>query len=177
MKCSSNRFGADHGTVCRGSACIGISIGLLPGRLDRGRLRGPMKENLRGDRDFEVLRIHDVEGEAGRVGGWRRMLPATLQFLITMIACAINKLDYTQEEVRVLPPPSGACRATAPTTIARASRPSITVLPDSRSNARPATRRGGSGRPVSTSIAAASRSPRARTTGFGASRATRACRA
>ena len=32
------------------------------------------------------------------------MLPATLQFLITMIACAINermqrKLDYTQEEV------------------------------------------------------------------------------
>jgi hypothetical protein len=35
------------------------------------------------------------------------MLPATLQFLITMIACAINermqrKLDYTQEEVRVL---------------------------------------------------------------------------
>ena len=38
---------------------------------------------------------------------WRSMLPATLQFLITMIACAINermqrKLDYTQEEVRVL---------------------------------------------------------------------------
>ena len=35
------------------------------------------------------------------------MLPATLQFLITMIACAINermqrKLDHTQEEVRVL---------------------------------------------------------------------------
>ena len=35
------------------------------------------------------------------------MLPAALQFLITMIACAINermqrKLDYTQEEVRVL---------------------------------------------------------------------------
>jgi hypothetical protein len=35
------------------------------------------------------------------------MLPATLQFLITMIACAINesmqrKLDYTHEEVRVL---------------------------------------------------------------------------
>jgi hypothetical protein len=35
------------------------------------------------------------------------MLPATLQFLITMIACAINermqrKLDYSQEEVRVL---------------------------------------------------------------------------
>ena len=35
------------------------------------------------------------------------MLPATLQFVITMIACAINermqrKLDYTQEEVRVL---------------------------------------------------------------------------
>jgi CRISPR/Cas system type I-B associated protein Csh2 (Cas7 group RAMP superfamily) len=35
------------------------------------------------------------------------MLPETLQFLITMIACAINermqrKLDYTQEEVRVL---------------------------------------------------------------------------
>ena len=35
------------------------------------------------------------------------MLPATLQFLITKIACAINermqrKLDYTQEEVRVL---------------------------------------------------------------------------
>jgi hypothetical protein len=35
------------------------------------------------------------------------MLPATLQFLITMIACAINermqrKLNYTQEEVRVL---------------------------------------------------------------------------
>jgi hypothetical protein len=35
------------------------------------------------------------------------MLPATLQFLITMIAWAINermqrKLDYTQEEVRVL---------------------------------------------------------------------------
>ena len=35
------------------------------------------------------------------------MLPATLQFLIAMIACAINermqrKLDYTQEEVRVL---------------------------------------------------------------------------
>ena len=35
------------------------------------------------------------------------MLPATLQFLITMIACAINermqrKLDYTQEEVPVL---------------------------------------------------------------------------
>jgi len=34
-------------------------------------------------------------------------LPATLQFLITMIACAINervqrKLEYTQEEVRVL---------------------------------------------------------------------------
>jgi hypothetical protein len=38
---------------------------------------------------------------------WRPMLPTTLQFLITMIACAINermqrKLDYTQEEVRVL---------------------------------------------------------------------------
>ena len=38
---------------------------------------------------------------------WRSMLPATLQFLITMIACAINermqrKLDYTQEEVQVL---------------------------------------------------------------------------
>ena len=38
---------------------------------------------------------------------WRPMLPATLQFLIAMIACAINermqrKLDYTQEEVRVL---------------------------------------------------------------------------
>jgi putative transposase len=35
------------------------------------------------------------------------MLPATLQFVIAMIACAINermqrKLDYTQEEVRVL---------------------------------------------------------------------------
>jgi hypothetical protein len=35
------------------------------------------------------------------------MLPTTLQFLIAMIACAINermqrKLDYTQEEVRVL---------------------------------------------------------------------------
>jgi hypothetical protein len=35
------------------------------------------------------------------------MLPATLQFLIAMIAYAINermqrKLDYTQEEVRVL---------------------------------------------------------------------------
>ncbi len=35
------------------------------------------------------------------------MLPATLQFFIAMIACAINermqrKLDYTQEEVRVL---------------------------------------------------------------------------
>ena len=35
------------------------------------------------------------------------MLPATLQFLVTMIACAIKermqrKLDYTQEEVRVL---------------------------------------------------------------------------
>jgi hypothetical protein len=35
------------------------------------------------------------------------MLPATLQFLITMIACAINermqrKLDYKQEEGRVL---------------------------------------------------------------------------
>jgi hypothetical protein len=35
------------------------------------------------------------------------MLPAALQFLVTMIACAINermqrKLDYTQEEVRVL---------------------------------------------------------------------------
>jgi hypothetical protein len=35
------------------------------------------------------------------------MLPATLHFLITMIAWAINermqrKLDYTQEEVRVL---------------------------------------------------------------------------
>ena len=35
------------------------------------------------------------------------MLPATLQFLMAMIACAINermqrKLDYTQEEVRVL---------------------------------------------------------------------------
>ena len=36
------------------------------------------------------------------------MLPATLQFLIAMIACAIinermqRKLDYTQEEVRVL---------------------------------------------------------------------------
>jgi putative transposase len=35
------------------------------------------------------------------------MLPATFQFLITMIACAINermqrKLEYTQEEVRVL---------------------------------------------------------------------------
>ena len=35
------------------------------------------------------------------------MLPATVQFLIAMIACAINermrrKLDYTQEEVRVL---------------------------------------------------------------------------
>jgi hypothetical protein len=35
------------------------------------------------------------------------MLPATLQFLIAMIACAINerlqrKLDYAQEEVRVL---------------------------------------------------------------------------
>jgi hypothetical protein len=35
------------------------------------------------------------------------MLPATLQFLIAMIACAINdrmhrKLDYAQEEIRVL---------------------------------------------------------------------------
>jgi|GEM_PF-1794261 len=35
---------------------------------------------------------------------WRRMLPATLQFPIATIACAINermqrKLDYTQEEV------------------------------------------------------------------------------
>ena len=35
------------------------------------------------------------------------MLPATLQFIIAMIACAISermqrKLDYTQEEVRVL---------------------------------------------------------------------------
>ena len=35
------------------------------------------------------------------------MLPATLQFLITMVACAIKermqrKLDHTQEEVRVL---------------------------------------------------------------------------
>ena len=35
------------------------------------------------------------------------MLPATLQFVIAMIACAINermqpKLDRTQEEVRVL---------------------------------------------------------------------------
>ena len=35
------------------------------------------------------------------------MLPATLQFVIALIACAINermqrKLDYTQEEVRVL---------------------------------------------------------------------------
>ncbi|HTP49056.1 MAG TPA: hypothetical protein VMK42_00035 [Anaeromyxobacteraceae bacterium] len=35
------------------------------------------------------------------------MLPATLQFVIAMIACAINermqrKLDYTHEEVRVL---------------------------------------------------------------------------
>ncbi|MGD0835804.1 MAG: hypothetical protein ABSB49_04070 [Polyangia bacterium] len=35
------------------------------------------------------------------------MLPATLQFVIAMIACAINermqrKLDYTLEEVRVL---------------------------------------------------------------------------
>ena len=35
------------------------------------------------------------------------MVPATLQFLIAMIACAINermqrKLDYTQVEVRVL---------------------------------------------------------------------------
>lgn len=35
------------------------------------------------------------------------MLPSTLQFVIAMIACAINepiqrKLDYTQEEVRVL---------------------------------------------------------------------------
>ena len=35
------------------------------------------------------------------------MLPATLQFLIAMIACAINermqrKLDYTQAEVQVL---------------------------------------------------------------------------
>jgi hypothetical protein len=40
-------------------------------------------------------------------GDWRPMLPATLQFLIAMIACVINapmqrKLDYTQEEVRVL---------------------------------------------------------------------------
>ena len=38
---------------------------------------------------------------------WWPMLPATLQFLIAMIACEINermqrKLDYTQEEVRVL---------------------------------------------------------------------------
>jgi hypothetical protein len=38
---------------------------------------------------------------------WRPILPATLQFLIAMIAYAINqrmqrKLDYTQEEVRVL---------------------------------------------------------------------------
>jgi hypothetical protein len=35
------------------------------------------------------------------------MLPSTLQFVIAMIACAINermqrKLNYTQEEVRVL---------------------------------------------------------------------------
>ena len=35
------------------------------------------------------------------------MLPATLQFIIAMIACAINermqhKLDYAQEETRVL---------------------------------------------------------------------------
>ena len=40
-------------------------------------------------------------------GKWRPMMPATLQFLIAMIAYAINermqrKLDYTQEEVRVL---------------------------------------------------------------------------
>jgi hypothetical protein len=38
---------------------------------------------------------------------WRSIIPATLQFLITMSACAINermqrKLDYAQEEVRVL---------------------------------------------------------------------------
>ena len=37
----------------------------------------------------------------------RRMLPSTLQFVIAMIACAINermqrKLDYSQDEVRVL---------------------------------------------------------------------------
>ena len=36
------------------------------------------------------------------------MLPATLQFLITMIACAINermqrKLDYTQEDTQSVP--------------------------------------------------------------------------
>jgi hypothetical protein len=42
-----------------------------------------------------------------RKAGCCPMIPATLQFLITMIACAINermqrKLDYTQEEVRVL---------------------------------------------------------------------------
>jgi hypothetical protein len=41
------------------------------------------------------------------------MLPATLQFLITMIACAINermqgKRDYTQEEVRILKETLGA---------------------------------------------------------------------
>jgi len=39
--------------------------------------------------------------------GWRPKLPATFQFVIAMIACAINermqrKLDYAQEEVRVL---------------------------------------------------------------------------
>ena len=49
----------------------------------------------------------------------RSMLPATLQFLIAMIAYAINermqrKLDYTQEEVRglkeILPVPVSAAR-------------------------------------------------------------------
>jgi len=39
--------------------------------------------------------------------GYRAMLPATLQFLIVMIASAINdrlqrKLDYVEEERRVL---------------------------------------------------------------------------
>jgi hypothetical protein len=38
---------------------------------------------------------------------WQRIPPATLQFVIATIACAINermqrKLDYMQEEVRVL---------------------------------------------------------------------------
>jgi hypothetical protein len=64
----------------------------------RKQIAGILAQN-RGDAQLEFAWLSGQRG--------RQCLPATLQFLITMIACAINermqrKLDYTQEEVRVL---------------------------------------------------------------------------